>query len=149
MTENELKYIDDRIEKYTKIVSEVLLLELQDVKTNIKEVRDEFKKMNGTLRNVCEWKESHQSMHNTEDKGRDSNLKVAGVVIAFLAMSSGWVFGFANMTKKVDVLKQNLDRQDRYLQWKFGETPVNPTTRGRPLDFSKINLKDTANGRHD
>jgi len=70
MTENELKYIDERIEKYTKIVSEVLLLELQDLKTNIKEVRDEFKKMNGTLRNVCEWKESHQSMHNTEDKGR-------------------------------------------------------------------------------
>lgn len=132
-------------EGYFKTLSDVLLTEISGLKEDLKEIKEEVKRINGQVREVCEWKEAHQSMHNTEDKGRDSNLKVAGVVIAFFAMSSGLVFGFANMTKKVDVLKKNLDRQDRYLQWKFGEIPVNPITRGKPFEFNSFQ-NDSING---
>ena len=141
MNEKELAYIDERIDRYTRALTEVILTELQEIKTNIKQ-------MNETTQKLCEWQAAHQMAHDTKDKSSDVTLRTIGVIIAFVGMISGMFFGFEKMNRKVDIIRSNYETQERYLQWKFGETPVNPTTRGSPLDFSKINLKDTSNGRN-
>lgn len=141
MTERDREYIDNRIESYLKGLNDVLLIELQELKNDIKEVKENVKRINGTVREVCEWRAGHQSHHATRESSHANTIKLLGVIIAFFAMTSGMYFGFRNTNRKVENLRYNYEVQDRYLQWKFGETPVNPTTRGKPLDFPTV--KDT------
>jgi len=138
MTEKDRQIMEDCIERMTKSLSDVLLLEIQELKNDVREVKDQVTKINGSVRNLSEWKCGHQAMHDTQNSGVEKNLKTVGMVIAFMAMASGLFFGFRNTNEKVEVLKKNVESQDRYLQWKFGETPVNPTTRGKPLRIDTI-----------
>ena len=130
MNENYLKYIDERIEKYTKSLSDVMLVELQDIKGSIKELREEFKKMNGTLREVCEWRAAHQKEHDTKKNNFADNVKVISVVIAFITLMSSIYFNSQKTRKELEGIKYTQQVITNYLNYKFGEVPVVPYTRG-------------------
>jgi len=130
MNENYLKYIDERIEKYTKSLSDVMLVELQDIKGSIKELREEFKKMNGTLREVCEWRAAHQKEHDTKKNNFADNVKVISVVIAFITLMSSIYFNSQKTRKELEGVKYTQQVITNYLNYKFGEVSVVPYTRG-------------------
>lgn len=124
-------------EGYFKTLSDVLLTEISGLKEDLKEIKEEVKRINGQVREVCEWKAGHQAVHDTKERGGANTLKIISVVIAFIGMASGMYVGFRNTNDKVDMIKRNYEIQERYLQWKFGEVPVNPTTRGKVIDINQ------------
>lgn len=130
MNENDLRYIDERIEKYTKSLSDVMLIELQEIKGSIKELREEFKKMNGTLREVCEWRAAHQKEHDTKKNNFADNVKVISVVIAFITLMSSIYFNSQKTRKELEGVKYTQQVITNYLNYKFGEVSVVPYTRG-------------------
>lgn len=140
MNENDLRYIDERIEKYTKSLSDVMLIELQEIKGSIKELKDEFKKLNGTLREVCEWRAAHQKEHDTKKNNFADNIKVISIIIAFVTLISSIYYNSQRTKKEIENVRYTQEVITNYLNYKFGEVPVVPYTRGakeEKKDFKK------------
>lgn len=133
MTDKDRIYVDDRIENYVKSVTAVLLSEIQDVKSDIKDIKADVKRINGNVRDVCEWRAGHQAVHDTKEKGSAGTLKFIGVIIAFLAMSSGVFFGFKRMNDDVDEIKRGIEYQVRRQIEIYGYGSKE-TTRGMVID---------------
>lgn len=136
MTEDR-KIVEGYIEKMTKAFSEILFIEIQglknDIKEDIKEIKKDISNIDVSLDEVNKWATAHQACHDTLDKDKELSLKTIGVVIAFLAMASGIFFGFASINKKFERTEYKIETldnfqrmQERYLEYKFKETPIVP-----------------------
>lgn len=151
MTEDR-KIVEGYIEKMTKAFSEILFAEIQglknDIKEDIKEIKKDISNIDISLGEVNKWATAHQACHDTLDKDKELSLKTIGVIIAFLAMASGIFFGFASINKKFERTEYRIETldnfqrmQERYLEYKFKETPIVPTTRGGVIKKDTINKK--------
>jgi len=148
MTNEDRKIIEEYVDKMTKSFSNVLFTEIQGLKDDVKEIKESISKTNDCLAEVNKWSSGHQAIHDAQDNDREKNLKTIGVVIAFLAMASGVFFGFASINKKYERTEQRIEMldnfqrmQERYLEYKFKETPIVPVTRGVVIKKDTINKK--------
>ena len=80
------KVVDKAVESYTRAMSELiasemggLKKELSYVNDNTRTLADQFTKMNGKLRDVCEWKAQHVEETNSF-KEKLSNITASRVV---------------------------------------------------------------------
>jgi len=146
MTEEE-KIIEDYVDKMMKSFSSVLFSEIQGLKDDIKEIKENVSKISDCLDDVNKWSSGHQSMHDTLEKEKKINLNTASVIISVIIMSSSIIFGFVGLSRKYEKVNDKIEiidnvqrAQERYLQYKFKEDPIVPITRG-----GSINYVDTLN----
>jgi len=142
MTNEDRKIVEEYVDRMTLAFSKAIFVEIQGLKNDIREVKERIGKTNNSLDEVNKWATAHQACHDTLDKDKELSLKTIGVVIAFLAMASGIFFGFATMNKKFERTEYRIETldnfqrmQERYLEYKFKETPIVPTTRGGTINY--------------
>ena len=141
MTEEE-KIIEEYVDKMMKSFSSVLFTEIQGLKDDIKEIKENVSKINDCLAEVNKWSSGHQAMHDTLKEEKKINLNTASVIISAIIMSSSIIFGFIGLNKKYEKVNDKIEMidhvqrmQERYLQYKFKEDPIVPTTRGGNINY--------------
>lgn len=147
MTDEE-KIIEEYVDKMMKSFSSVLFTEIQGLKEDIKEIKENVSKISDCLTEVNKWSSGHQAMHDALEKEKKINLNTTSVIISAIIMVSSLVFGFVGLNKKYEKVNDKIEiidhvqkMQERYLQYKFKENPIVPTTRGGVIKKDTINKK--------
>ena len=85
---SEYEILERYIERTTQFFSE----EIDGVRKEVKELNGEFKKMNGTLRDVCEWKAGMVAIEGEKSKVSSKTLSIVAVIIAGLMFAATLYF---------------------------------------------------------
>jgi hypothetical protein len=88
MTDGELlKHVSDTLESHSKMIMTFMSGEVDGVRKEVKEVKDEFRAMNGRLRDVCEWKAAHEGQMQQKERWGAKHIAIAAVIVALLGVA--------------------------------------------------------------
>lgn len=145
------KLVNKSIESYANSTNTVFLSEINEVRKEVKEIKDEFKAQNGRLRDVCEWKASVEGGKNAINelkRNRLSNMQIFGIIIAGV-VGLITVLGFIRTTSN----QRELNELNYKMYLKEDKDPIVrslPDTFGRYQDSielqwyqKKYNIEDT------
>lgn len=102
---------------------------INDVKEDIKEVKNKVENQNSSIHTLKEWREGHQSIHNTKEKGFVKTLKIAGFIVTIVAVSATIFFGSRKM--------KSIEKDMTFIN----DSLVSPIVRGGYTHYELI--KDT------
>jgi hypothetical protein len=102
MTDKEVfDIIDKALGRYAESTATLIATELDSVRHEVKGVKEEFRAMNGRLREVCEWKARHEGELAARHTGAVKRIQIAGVIVAFLSVAVFTYFNSRNLSTKV------------------------------------------------
>ena len=79
MTNEDRKIIEEYVDRMTLAFSKAIFVEIQELKNDIREVKESIGKTNNSLEEVGKWATAHQACHDALDKDKELSLKTIGV----------------------------------------------------------------------
>jgi hypothetical protein len=103
--------IDKALSRYAESTSTLIAAELDNVRHEIRGVKDEFKQMNGKLREVCEWKAKQEGIQQECSHRNDNNYKTIGAVVGVAGLLLTIFLGFSRVNERMDKIQRENEAQ--------------------------------------
>lgn len=88
MTDAEiLKEMRETLESHSRQTMTFFSGEIDSVRHEVKGIREEFKAMNGRLRDVCQWKAEQEGAIKVKEKWGAKHIAIAAVLVAIISVA--------------------------------------------------------------